>query len=85
MYLLRKQDEQFARDWDRAVEAGTDILEDVAVERAKSGSDSLLVFLLEGRRRETWGDKLQSDGKAEINGTQPAFITCVPGMRPSEG
>lgn len=83
MYLLRKTDEQFARDWDQAVEEGTDILEDVAVERAKNGSDSLLVFLLKGRRREKWGDKPQSEGKTEIAGMQPAFVMYAPGMRPS--
>lgn len=36
-YDLRNEDEDFAKAWDEAVEAGTDALEDEAVRRAKDG------------------------------------------------
>jgi len=40
----------FAEEWDGAVEAGTDKLEDEARRRALSGSDQLLMFMLKARR-----------------------------------
>lgn len=37
-YKARKTDEQFADDWDEAVEQGTDLLEDEALRRASGGT-----------------------------------------------
>jgi len=50
LYKLRHNDAEFASKWAEALESGTDILEDEAVRRAKDGSDTLLIFLLKGRR-----------------------------------
>lgn len=36
-YAWRKLDEQFAKDWDAALEKAYDVLEDVAIERATKG------------------------------------------------
>jgi hypothetical protein len=36
--------------WDDAIEAGTDLLEDIARRRAVAQSDLLLIFLLRARR-----------------------------------
>src|SRR5262249_8027880 len=56
-YEWREADAAFAQAWDDAVEAGTDALEDEAVKRAKSGSDTLLIFMLKARRREKFAER----------------------------
>jgi hypothetical protein len=57
VYKWRESDEAFAADWDAAIEAGTDRLEDAARDRALKASDTLLIFLLKGRRPEKFKDK----------------------------
>lgn len=59
-YNRRKIDEAFGKRWDEAVEAGTDGLEDVAIKRAKDGSDTLLIFMLKARRREVYADLVRN-------------------------
>jgi hypothetical protein len=53
----RKADKEFADQWDQAMEAGTDILEQVAMHRAKDYSDQMLMFLLKARRPAIYGDR----------------------------
>ena len=55
-YDWRDADEELAAEWDDAVETGTDVLEDEAVQRAKNGSDTLLIFMLKARRPEKYKD-----------------------------
>jgi hypothetical protein len=55
--LARKADKAFSEEWGAALESGTDALEAVAVERAKSYSDQLLMFMLKARRPDVYGDK----------------------------
>jgi hypothetical protein len=50
VYTWRADDPDFAFAWDEAIEAGTDLLEDVARRRAVAQSDLLLIFLLRARR-----------------------------------
>jgi transposase-like protein len=50
VYTWRKDDAEFADAWDEAIEAGTDLLEDIARRRAVAQSDLLLIFLLRARR-----------------------------------
>jgi len=57
----------FATAWDLAVAQGTDRLEDAAFERATNGSDTLLMFLLRGRRPERFRENLNA--KSELTGT----------------
>lgn len=68
IYALRGRDEEFAKDWDDAIEEGTDILEDAARKRAVDGSDTLMIFLLKGRRPNKYRDnaKLEVDVKTDI-------------------
>jgi hypothetical protein len=49
-YRYRSPDLEFAKAWDEAYEVGTDLLEDVALERAVAESDLLLIFQLKARR-----------------------------------
>lgn len=53
----RAGDDGFAEAWDAAVEAGTDLLEDLARERVATGGDSLLMFLLKSRRPEKYRER----------------------------
>ena len=81
VYEWRKADKAFAEQWDEAVEAGTDGLEDEAVRRGRDGvekpvfqggkqvgfvqeySDTLLIFMLKGRRPEKFKDRHEHTGK----------------------
>lgn len=55
-YRWRHEDPDFAAGWDAAVESGTDVMEDIAHERAKNMSDTLMIFLLKSRRREKYSE-----------------------------
>ena len=68
-YEWRGADADFARAWDEAIEAGTDLLEDVALRRAQLGSDTLVIFLLKARRPEKFKDRAQIDKTETINVT----------------
>ncbi len=75
VYRWRREDEEFAKAWDEALELGIDALEDEAMRRAVDGylkpvfhggkkvgsvreySDTLLIFLLKGRRPERYAER----------------------------
>lgn len=59
-YDWRADDPTFAQLADDAIEAGTDRLEDLAVKRATTISDTLLIFLLKGRRPEKFKDRVEN-------------------------
>jgi hypothetical protein len=69
MYARRKLEPDFAADWEDAVEAGTDGLEDEAIRRAKTGSDTMLIFMLKGRRPEKFKERVSTElsGKLEVS------------------
>jgi hypothetical protein len=77
-YRWREEDPEFAAAADDAIEAGTDVLEDIALKRAKAQSDTLIIFLLKGRRREKWGDK----SLHEVSGPNGAPLTITLAERP---
>lgn len=60
-YLARHADPAFAAAWLKAQEQGLDSLEDVAVERARTESDTLLIFLLKAHRPDKYRDRVQVD------------------------
>lgn len=59
----RNRDPDFAKDWDEAIEEGTDFIEDVATERAMKKSDPLMLAILKARRPEKYD---RNSGKAGI-------------------
>lgn len=71
-YRWREDDPEFAKQWDDAIEEGTDILEDVAHQRAITQSDTLTIFLLKARRKEKYADLVRNrltgpdDGPVQI-------------------
>jgi hypothetical protein len=88
-YKHREADEEFARAWKEAEQAGTEVMEEEARRRAVDGtlkpvyqqgvkvgtireySDTLMIFLLKGRKPETYRDNatLKHEGKVEIDDT----------------
>jgi hypothetical protein len=64
-YAWRGEDPEFADAWDRAIDQGTDKLEDIAMQRAKEKSDVLMIVMLKARRPEKYQDvgKLRLTGK----------------------
>ena len=67
MYRHAARDTVFSKQWDDAMERGTDLLEDVATSRAIGDKDTtLLIFLLKARRPERFRERydVTSDGRA---------------------
>jgi len=61
-YEWREACPAFAERADSALDAGTDTLEEVARKRAVDGSDTLLIFLLKGRRPEKFRERYTVEG-----------------------
>lgn len=67
LHAWLNDDEAFKAECLDAIEQGTDRLEDEAVRRAVEGnSDTMLIFMLKGRRRDKWGDKQTITHSGEI-------------------
>jgi hypothetical protein len=56
-YRHRKEEPEFAAQWDQALESGSDMLEEIAIARARQHSDMLLMFLLKARRPDRFIDR----------------------------
>ncbi len=67
VYGHRRDDPQFARLWDEALDIAADTLEDEARKRAFGGSDVLLMFLLKGIRPQKWRESRATIAPAELN------------------
>lgn len=59
IYHWKKNDPDFAEEWQEAYESGTDLLEDIAVQRAAERSDQLMIFMLRARRPEKYTERAQ--------------------------
>ena len=72
----RESDENFAEDWDDAIEAGTDTLEDAVMQRAIKKSDSLAMFMLKARRPDKYdrGSKLELSGGLSVEGSKQKLL-----------
>lgn len=63
-YRHRRLEEDFAAQWDEALEEATDVLEGEARRRALSDSDTLLIFLLKSHRPDVY----RETSRREITG-----------------
>lgn len=72
----RNADPEFAKDWDEALEEGTDTLEDAAFERAVKKSDALAMFMLKARRPEKYdrASKLELSGGISVEGSKQKLL-----------
>jgi hypothetical protein len=66
VYDERGRNEDFARAWEDAIEAGTDSLEAEARRRALDGSDRLLEFLLKARRPDVYRERVSIDQHLQV-------------------
>lgn len=75
----RETDPDFAADWDEAIEAGTDFIEDVATERALKKSDPLMQMILKARRPEKYdrGSKLELSGGISVEGAKQKLLNKI--------
>lgn len=75
LYKLRQEDENFADEWDSAIEEGTDRLEDEAIRRAMGNSDTLMIFMLKARRPQKYKDRVENQLTGKDGG-----VLIVPGI-----
>lgn len=75
----RSDDPNFAEDWDDAIEAGTDYMEDAAVQRAVKKSDPLMMFMLKARRPDKYdrGSKLEVSGGISVEGSKQKLLNKI--------
>jgi hypothetical protein len=75
----RQDDENFAQDWDDAIEQGTDFIEDVATDRAMKKSDALMAMILKARRPEKFdrGSKLELSGGISVDGSKQKLLNRI--------
>lgn len=75
----RAQDENFQQDYLDAIEAGTDFIEDVAVQRALTKSDALMAMILKARRPEKYdrGSKLELSGGISVEGAKSKLLNKI--------
>ncbi len=73
VYKVRKKSPRFAEAWDRALEIGTEELEK-ARRRGLATSDTLLIFLLKGRRKDVFGDQGRYEMTQQVRGPKGAPI-----------
>jgi len=71
VYEVKRNDPEFAKQWEQALEQGADILEAEARRRAmegtSKGSDTLLMFLLKGLRPQRWRESRATLPPAELD------------------
>jgi hypothetical protein len=72
----KNSDPDFAADWNDALEAGTDYLEDVATERAVEKSDALMLHMLKVRRpdKHDRANKLELSGGINVEGSKTKLL-----------
>lgn len=74
-YKHRRNDAEFAKEWEAALDEAIDRLEGHAFERAREYSDTLTIFLLKAHRPEKYGETLKHQisgvGGAPIQITSP--------------
>jgi hypothetical protein len=68
VYEWREADAEFREAWEDAYEQGTEALENIAAQRARDKSDTLLIFLLKSRKPERFADKHQLEHTGEGGG-----------------
>ena len=67
-YLDRHADEEFAAQWDKALDVGVGSAEDEAWDRGLSDSDTLLIFMLKAHRPDKYRERLDltHNGKLDL-------------------
>lgn len=87
MKKLAEEDANFKEDWEDAVTAGLARLEDKARDRAMTGSDSLMMFLLKARDRKKYGDKqeVEHSGGIDLTGAKEKLAARLASLAKRRG
>lgn len=87
MKKLAEEDANFKEDWEDAVTAGLARLEDKARDRAMTGSDSLMMFLLKARDRKKYGDKqeVEHSGGIDLTGAKEKLAARLASLSKRRG
>ncbi len=83
----RAADPDFAKDWDEAIEEGTDILEDIATERAMVKSDPLMIMMLKARRPEKYdrAGKMDVGVTVNVEGAKQKLLNRIARLQAERG
>lgn len=75
----RNDDPDFQADYEDALEQGTDFIEDVAVQRALTKSDPLMMMILKARRPDKYdrGSKLELSGGISVEGSRSKLLNKI--------
>lgn len=65
-YQYRNDTPAFAEQWKQAIDIAIDALEAAAFKRAKSHSDTLLIFLLKSHRPDVYRETIKNEHDGEI-------------------
>lgn len=79
-YVLRKEDAEFAREWDSALEEAADLLEREAVRRAREGTRRYKF----GKDGEPFTDPRTEEPYYELEYSDTLLIFLLKGMRPNK-
>ena len=60
VYNHKRRSKEFAAAWDDAIQDAVDTLEAIAIDRARKGSDTLLIFLLKAHRPEKYRETVRT-------------------------
>lgn len=63
VYEWRKKDKAFAERWQQAIEDAIESLELIAWQRAKTTSDTLVIFLLKSLKPNVYREKIEHSGE----------------------
>ena len=78
-YRWKDEDKEFSSNWDQALDDGVDMLEGIALNRARKNSDTLMMFLLRAhipqKYRERFDFNLKND--PEFKRTVNAFAAML--------
>jgi len=72
VYDWLAKDDKFAADFEQVQDMVADNLEEEAIRRAYSGSDTMLIFLLKGLKPERYGERREHTLKGE--GDKPIMM-----------
>ena len=82
-YNWIEQDPEFAAAVKKAKEDAIDVLERAAIERGRTVSDTLAIFLLKSQRREVYGERQQLEHTGPGGG--PLQTQQVPNLTEEQG
>jgi hypothetical protein len=85
-YRWRAENEEFSKNWNQALDDGIDMLEGIALKRARESSDTLMIFLLKAHKPQKYRERFEFNLKndPEFKRTVNAFAEMLQTFVPKE-